>query len=101
MTGARSRDPVVALFGRRMKRAREAQEWSARELARRSGLSASTVVRAEAASLDMNLSTAARVAGALSIPLSELVAEAICRVCDGIVPTGFTCNECGRAGGQL
>jgi transcriptional regulator with XRE-family HTH domain len=92
-------DPVVALFGQRCKRARERLGWSARELGRKSGVSASTICRAEAGQKDMNLSMAARMAAALGVPLAEMVTEAVCGTCDGWVPAGFACKECGREGG--
>jgi transcriptional regulator with XRE-family HTH domain len=86
---------VPPVFGRRLQREREARHWSLREAGDRSGLSASTVMRAEAGT-DMALSGAIRLAGVYGTSLDALLAEGECGVCDGMPPTGFICGACGR-----
>jgi transcriptional regulator with XRE-family HTH domain len=86
---------VPPVFGRRLQRERESRHWSLREAGDRSGLSASTVMRAEAGT-DMALSGAIRLAGVYGTSLDALLAEGVCGTCDGMPPAGFICSECGR-----
>jgi transcriptional regulator with XRE-family HTH domain len=86
---------VPPVFGRRLQRERESRHWSLREAGKESGLSASTVMRAEAGT-DMALSGAIRLAQVYGVGLDALLAEAECGTCDGTPPSGFICSECGR-----
>jgi transcriptional regulator with XRE-family HTH domain len=92
-------DPLLVAFGQRITRRREALGWSARELARKAGVSASTVVRAEHATGDVWMGIAIKMASALGASLPGMLGEPVCGTCDGHPPKGFTCNECGRPGG--
>ena len=84
-------------FGRRIRRERERRGWSMRDLAGKSGLNATTVLRVEQGR-DMALSSAVAVAAALELGMDWLLAETHCGTCDGTPPAGFICSECGRKG---
>ena len=86
---------IPAAFGRRLQREREARHWSLREAAEKSGFAAaSTIMRAEQGS-DVALSSAVALAALYGVPLSVLLAESACEVCDGMPPVGFICATCG------
>ena len=88
---------VPAIFGRRLIRERESRGWSMRETGAKTGLSASTVMRAEVGQ-DCALSTAIALAAAYGLSIGDLLAEGPCDRCDGKPPAGFICGECGRGG---
>jgi transcriptional regulator with XRE-family HTH domain len=90
---------VPPWFGKRIQRERERRGWSVRELARKSGVAASTPLRIEAGQ-DSSLSSAIAVSSALGLSLDVLLAEPGCGVCDGSPPGGFICSECGRGATQ-
>jgi transcriptional regulator with XRE-family HTH domain len=92
-------DPLLTAFGQRIKRRREALGWSARELARKAGISASTVVRTEHATGDVWMGMAIKIADALGVTLPELLTDPVCDRCDGHPPAGFICTVCRREGG--
>lgn len=85
---------VPERFGRRARRERERREWSLRDLAEKTGLAPSTVMRMEQGR-DPALSTAILVASALELRLDWLLAETACETCDGMPPAGFACLSCG------
>lgn len=67
-----------------------------RDLATKSGLSASLICRLEAGGREVELASAIRLARALGEPLSSLVDDTTCPVCTGEPPEGFACKTCGR-----
>jgi transcriptional regulator with XRE-family HTH domain len=87
----------VSAFGRRVLRERTARRWSLRELGDKSGVPFATISRAERGQ-DVMLASAMRIADALSVPIGDLVTPSSCETCDGLPPSGFTCNECGKVG---
>jgi transcriptional regulator with XRE-family HTH domain len=98
VTGRQQSVPPV--FGRRLQREREARHWSLREAAAKSGLSASTILRAEAGQ-DMALSGAIQLAAVYSLSFDALLADPACEVCDGIPPAGFACLSCGSGNREI
>ena len=88
---------VPERFGRRLQREREARHWSLREAGEKCGMSASTILRAEAGA-DMALSNAVRLAAVYGVSMDVLLAEPACKTCDGIPPAGFICSACGAGG---
>ena len=88
---------VPERFGRRLQREREARHWSLREAGEKCGMSASTVMRAEAGA-DMALSNAVRLAAVYGVSMDVLLAEPACGTCDGAPPAGFICSACGAGG---
>lgn len=74
-----------------------ARGWSARELARRAGCSASTFTRVKQRR-GIALAVAARIADALGEPLAAMVAPFDCPTCHGGPPAGFACLACGAEG---
>ena len=89
--------PSPRRFGRRVKRERERQGMSQRQLAKKCGVSFSTISRAEEGGSDIALSSAIAIASTLGLSLDWLLSEPECGTCDGIPPEGFICGECGRA----
>jgi transcriptional regulator with XRE-family HTH domain len=99
MTADRHPDPVIELFGARIRRERGARSWSTRELcARAGGMSTATVNRVEHAKGDIWLSIAAHLAVALDLPLGVLGAAPACAQCYDHPPDGYNCRACGRPG---
>ena len=97
MTARRARrHKAPPWFGERLQRERENRGWTLRDMAGKSGVAASTPLRAEAGH-DISLGTAIAFSSALGLSLDELLAEPECGLCDGKPPEGFICGECGRA----
>lgn len=93
-------DELTRVFGARVLRERISRGLSMRALAAKGdGLGIGTISRAECGH-EVWLSSAAAIASALGIPLTTLIAEPDCAVCDGQPPGGFTCNGCGKGGGD-
>ena len=90
-------DYVNRVFGMRVREARTARGWSARELARKTELSPSTITRIEAAHATF-LAYAVAVAEALGVPLAALLEPVSCARCLDHPPAGFTCRSCGSEG---
>ncbi len=89
---------IRTVFGRRVLRERTARGWSVRELAARtSGLSPSTITRAENGH-EIWLTGALAITAALGMPLAEMFTPPECGRCDGHPPAGFACPDCGRLG---
>jgi transcriptional regulator with XRE-family HTH domain len=95
-----SADPIVPVFAARLRRARLARHWTLRDLAERSGISSAGLSKIENSQADPGLSTVARIARAFGMTVGQMVAESLCERCDDTPPAGFTCNECGRKGGD-
>jgi len=62
-------------FGQAVRRLREAQRWSQEELAAQAGLNRSYLGEIERAAVMPSLATAAKLAQALAVPLSSLIAR--------------------------
>lgn len=89
---------IHAVFARRLRREREAQGWSLREMASRSdALTPSTINRAESGR-EVWLSMALAMCDVLGLTLAEMFAPPVCDHCDGKPPAGFSCPDCGRLG---
>jgi transcriptional regulator with XRE-family HTH domain len=86
---------VPPIFGHRLRAEREAQGLTLRQLGAKSGVNATTVLRAEQGH-DVALSIAVALASALGMPLAALLAEPVCARCDGSPRPGFMCLACGR-----
>jgi transcriptional regulator with XRE-family HTH domain len=95
MTGRRH--DVPAAFGRRLRSERESRGLTLRQLAARSGVNATTVMRVEHGR-DVALGIALSLAAALGLPLAALLAGLECARCAGHPPAGFICSGCGREG---
>jgi len=89
---------VPPAFGRRLRREREALDWSLREAGGKCGLNAATIMRIEGGN-DAGLSSAIILARLYGLSLDALLAGSACETCDGIPPAGFACLSCG-AGSQ-
>ena len=85
---------IPPVYGSRVRRIRKREGLSVRELSEKSGMSHSTVQRAEQGQ-DAALSTWLALASALGVPAVVLLADPSCGVCDGMPPVGFICSECG------
>jgi transcriptional regulator with XRE-family HTH domain len=88
---------VTAVFARQVRAARTARNWSLRALSAASGVDHSTLSRIEKGA-GITLGLAARIAGALGMPLPVLLTEAACGHCLDAPPRGYTCQECGAPG---
>ena len=88
---------IHAVFARRVVREKTARGLNTRELAAKSGLSLSTVWRAENGR-EVWLSSALAITAALGMPLAEMFTPPECGRCDGRPPAGFACPDCGRLG---
>lgn len=91
-------DPVLVLFGQRVKRARMALGWSQSELSQKAGVERDTISRYETGAREPGIVYALRVAVALETSLDDLTAEPVCAKCDGHPEAGFICGTCGRGG---
>ena len=89
----RTTPKIPPVYGSRVRRIRKREGLSVRELSEKSGMSHSTVQRAEQGQ-DAALSTFLAIAGALGVPAVVLLADPSCVVCDGMPPVGFICSEC-------
>jgi transcriptional regulator with XRE-family HTH domain len=67
-------DPVLVLFGQRIRSERKARGWSQAELAHRAGVTGAAISDWEAAAHGPSLAGALRAAGALEVPLADLLA---------------------------
>ncbi len=85
---------VPSVFGRRLRRERQARDWTIREAARKCGMAPATVGRAEAGR-DIALSNALALAALYGVTLDWLLAGTACEACDGVPPDGFACLSCG------
>jgi transcriptional regulator with XRE-family HTH domain len=85
---------VPPAFGQRLRRAREARQWSLREAGGKCGLNASTIMRVEAGR-DTEFSSAIILPRLYGLSMDALLAESSCDVCDGMPPDGFACLSCG------
>ncbi len=85
---------VPPVFGHRLRREREAQGLTLRQLGAKSDVNATTVLRAEQGH-DVGLSIAVALASALGLPLAALLTEPVCAHCGGKPATGFMCLACG------
>jgi DNA-binding Xre family transcriptional regulator len=88
---------VTRWFHLRVQAELRERDWSSRELARRADCSASTFTRLkndEGTSLEV----AARIADALDMLLSDLIAPIQCEACKDAPPAGFDCQSCGAKG---
>jgi transcriptional regulator with XRE-family HTH domain len=65
--------PVQGRFGQIVRELREARGWSQESLAARADLNRSYMGEVERARVMPSLATAAKLAGALEVPLSELI----------------------------
>lgn len=96
--GMSARQRVPPVFGRRLRGERESQSFSLRQLGARSGVNATTVLRAEQGH-DVSLGVAVALATALGLPLAALLTELECGRCGGTPPAGCMCLGCGRWSG--
>jgi transcriptional regulator with XRE-family HTH domain len=81
-------EPVTAAFGRRARELRQERGWSLERMAARPGLNISAVRRAERGG-NIRLATAERIAGALGVPLADMLGAGSCghcRECGAKVP---------------
>lgn len=97
MCSVSARQPAPPVFARRLRSERESQALSLRQLGTRSGVNATTVLRAEQGH-DVSLGVAVALAAALSLPLAALLTELECSRCGGTPPAGCMCLGCGRRG---
>lgn len=91
-------DPLLVLFGQRIRRERERRGWSQRDLAEKAQSKGPSICEYEQARCEPRLLAALRIAGALEIPLGDLVTNPDCTTCYGRPPDGFACKACGRGG---
>jgi XRE family transcriptional regulator, regulator of sulfur utilization len=66
---------LVPRFGRIVRELREARGWSQQRLAERAELNRSYMGEVERAAVMPSLATAAKLAGALEVPLSDLISR--------------------------
>jgi XRE family transcriptional regulator, regulator of sulfur utilization len=66
---------LVSRFGRIVRELREARGWSQQRLAERAELNRSYMGEVERAAVMPSLATAAKLAGALEVPLSDLISR--------------------------
>ena len=86
------------VFGRRLRGERESQSFSLRQLGARSGVNATTELRAEQGH-DLSLGVAVALARALCLPLAALLTELECGRCGGRL-RGVDAPGCGRWSGR-
>jgi transcriptional regulator with XRE-family HTH domain len=101
---------VEAWAGARFRALRVARGWSQRHVANQMrafgyAWGQSTIGKIEAASRPVPLNEIADLAALFGVKLADLFAgaperKAACSRCGDGPPAGFTCNECGRAGGS-
>lgn len=89
-------DPVLILFGKRVRRARLAHGWTQAETADKAGVKRDTLSRYENGAKEPGVVYALRLAVALGTTLDDLLAEPVCARCDGAPGPGFICGSCGR-----
>lgn len=90
-------NPVLVLFGERIRRERIAHGWSQRELAEKAGLKPDAPRKYERALNEPGVTSALAIADALGLQLDAMLAPpGGCTDCQGKPPAGFRCLACGR-----
>lgn len=89
------------VFGQRILQVRKSRGWSQTKLAdwmRAEGVSLTrlSVAGIEAGERRIRLNEAVAAAGALGLPLADLLKPVDCAACSDVPPPGFTCQTCGK-----
>jgi transcriptional regulator with XRE-family HTH domain len=99
MSGKMPRDPVVDVLGTNLRAARKRSGMSAEQVGRRTGQSDQAVHAHERGDRQPNVSHLVRYAEVFGVPAAALLRTSqVCRLCLGVPPPGFLCQECAAEG---